>query len=382
MRATHPGRGGGAARAVDTLGIPLGDRPAAGVARGARRARRLGGPAGLRRAAARLVGALQPPERPLPLRLLRPDRAGAARPGREHQLRPGRLPPLRAAARAAEPARDGDRRRAARRRRLVQPLAARRRHRSTELQRAGADPDRLLVVEVSPKLPAHPRAAARASATRSTSTRSTSWSRPRPRRSRCRIPSRREVDARDRRARARRSSPTARRCRPGSARSRRRSSRMLAEGDGGDYGVHSEMFTDGLMQLHAGGQGHATARASSTASRSRPSPAGRAELYEWLDGNDEVAFLPVEVVNSPDADRPQPPHGHDQRRARGRHPRPGRRRHDRRQPVLGDRRPRGLRRRRRRSTLEDRSLLCLPSTVDDRRRAALADRALVRRRAP
>ena len=24
----------------------------------------------------------------------------------------------------------------------------------------------------------------------------------------------------------------------------------LAAGDGGDYGIHSEMFTDGLMQLH------------------------------------------------------------------------------------------------------------------------------------
>ena len=43
--------------------------------------------------------------------------------------------------------------RAARRRRLVQPLAARRRHRSPSSQRAGADPDRLLVVEVSERFP-------------------------------------------------------------------------------------------------------------------------------------------------------------------------------------------------------------------------------------
>ena len=107
---------------------PARHRPAAGVPRGARAARRLGGPADLRRPAARLVGGVQAPERPLPLGLLRPARARASRPGREHQLRPGRLPPLRAAARAAAPAGDGDRRRAARRRRLVQPLAARRRH--------------------------------------------------------------------------------------------------------------------------------------------------------------------------------------------------------------------------------------------------------------
>ena len=74
---------------------------------------------------------------------------------------------------AAGAARDGDRRRPARRRRLVQPLAARRRH-LKELLRAGADPDRLLVVETSPAFPRTCGIAAGASATRSTSTRSTS----------------------------------------------------------------------------------------------------------------------------------------------------------------------------------------------------------------
>src|SRR3546814_4276730 len=29
---------------------------------------------------------------------------------------------------------------------------------------------------------------------------------------------------------------------------------LLAEGDGGDYGVHSEMFTTGLMKLHQAGK--------------------------------------------------------------------------------------------------------------------------------
>ena len=28
--------------------------------------------------------------------------------------------------------------------------------------------------------------------------------------------------------------------------------------------------------------------------------AGTERLYEWLDGNQDVAFLPVEIVNSPD----------------------------------------------------------------------------------
>jgi acyl-CoA hydrolase len=74
---------------------------------------------------------------------------------------------------------------------------------------------------------------------------------------------------------------------------------LLAAGDGGDYGIHSEMFTTGLMQLHKSGKvtnqkgifdGHSITTFC----------AGTAELYEWLDGNDEVAFLPVDVVNSPE----------------------------------------------------------------------------------
>jgi acyl-CoA hydrolase len=74
---------------------------------------------------------------------------------------------------------------------------------------------------------------------------------------------------------------------------------LLAEGDGGDYGVHSEMFTTGLMQLHEAGKvsnrkGQYDGLSVSTFA------AGSERLYEWLDGNSEVAFLPVEIVNSPD----------------------------------------------------------------------------------
>ena len=112
-----------------------------------------------------------------------------------------------------------------------------------------------------------------------------------------------------------------------------------------------------------GGQGHATARASSTASRSRRSRRDRASSTTGSTDNDEVAFLPVDVVNSPELIARNRAHGHDQRRARDRHPRPGRRRHDRRRRssrasaahedfVSGP----GL-------SLEARSLLCLPSTV-------------------
>jgi acyl-CoA hydrolase len=74
---------------------------------------------------------------------------------------------------------------------------------------------------------------------------------------------------------------------------------LLAEGDGGDYGVHGEMFTTGLMQLHEAGK--ITNRKGQFDGVSVATFAGGTEaLYEWLDDNAEVAFMPVEIVNSPD----------------------------------------------------------------------------------
>ena len=74
---------------------------------------------------------------------------------------------------------------------------------------------------------------------------------------------------------------------------------LLAEGDGGDYGVHSEMFTTGLMLLHEAGK--ITNRKGQFDGVSVATfAAGTEGLYGWLDGNPDVAFLPVEVVNSPE----------------------------------------------------------------------------------
>lgn len=73
----------------------------------------------------------------------------------------------------------------------------------------------------------------------------------------------------------------------------------LAEGDGGDYGVHSEMLTNGLMRLHEAGK-VSNAKGQFDGVSVATFAAGSAQLYEWLDGNREVAFLPVEIVNSPD----------------------------------------------------------------------------------
>jgi acyl-CoA hydrolase len=74
---------------------------------------------------------------------------------------------------------------------------------------------------------------------------------------------------------------------------------LLAERPGGGYGVHSEMFTTGLMQLHEAGKvtnekGQFDGVSVSTFAGGTP------ELYSWLHGNQDVAFLPVEIVNSPD----------------------------------------------------------------------------------
>ncbi len=75
---------------------------------------------------------------------------------------------------------------------------------------------------------------------------------------------------------------------------------LLAEGDGGDYGIHSEMFTTGLMKLHLAGK--VTNRKGIYDGVSVATfAAGTKELYGWLDGNTEVAFLPVDLVNSPEA---------------------------------------------------------------------------------
>jgi acyl-CoA hydrolase len=74
---------------------------------------------------------------------------------------------------------------------------------------------------------------------------------------------------------------------------------LLAEGDGGGYGVHSEMFTTGLMQLHEAGK-IANRKGQFDGVSVATFAAGTERLYEWLDGNQDVAFLPVEIVNSPD----------------------------------------------------------------------------------
>ena len=68
--------------------------------------------------------------------------------------------------------------------------------------------------------------------------------------------------------------------------------------DRNDLGIHTEMFNDGLMKLHLAGKisnqkGLHDGRSVCTFAL------GSRELYDWLNENDEVAFLPVDEVNDP-----------------------------------------------------------------------------------
>jgi acyl-CoA hydrolase len=73
----------------------------------------------------------------------------------------------------------------------------------------------------------------------------------------------------------------------------------LARGPLGGFGVHSEMFTTGLMQLHQAGKVTNEAKGIFDGVSVTTFALGVAELYRWLDGNDAVAFLPVDTVNDP-----------------------------------------------------------------------------------
>lgn len=74
----------------------------------------------------------------------------------------------------------------------------------------------------------------------------------------------------------------------------------LASGDYEDLGIHSEMFTTGLMRLHQAGK--VTNRKGGDFDGFSPTTfaAGIPELYEWLHENRDVRFLPVHLVNSPE----------------------------------------------------------------------------------
>jgi len=74
---------------------------------------------------------------------------------------------------------------------------------------------------------------------------------------------------------------------------------QLASGPLGGFGIHSEMFTTGLMELHLAGKVLNTNKGIFSGVSVTTFALGTAELYRWLHENDEVAFLDVAVVNDP-----------------------------------------------------------------------------------
>jgi acyl-CoA hydrolase len=73
---------------------------------------------------------------------------------------------------------------------------------------------------------------------------------------------------------------------------------VLAKSGGGAHGIHSEMFTTGLMRLHEAGRVVNRKGCFDGVSVATFAMGSRA-LYDWLDGNPAVRFLPVDVVNDP-----------------------------------------------------------------------------------
>lgn len=71
----------------------------------------------------------------------------------------------------------------------------------------------------------------------------------------------------------------------------------LVDSPGGNYGIHSEMFTTGLMRLHQSGKVTNDHKGRFDGYSVTTFAAGVPELYSWLDGNTDVRFLPVEIVN-------------------------------------------------------------------------------------
>jgi acyl-CoA hydrolase len=73
---------------------------------------------------------------------------------------------------------------------------------------------------------------------------------------------------------------------------------LLAAGNKGDFGIHTEMFVDAIMHLHRAGKvsNHKGVFDGFSVSTFA---AGSADLYRWMHRNAEVRMLPVAQVNDP-----------------------------------------------------------------------------------
>jgi acyl-CoA hydrolase len=75
--------------------------------------------------------------------------------------------------------------------------------------------------------------------------------------------------------------------------------RVLAQGDGGEYGVHSEMFTDGLYELMASGKATNSKKSINRGTAVITFAAGTRAMYDFMDDNADIGFAPVFYTNDP-----------------------------------------------------------------------------------
>ena len=73
----------------------------------------------------------------------------------------------------------------------------------------------------------------------------------------------------------------------------------LVHRDGGDYGVHSEMFTDGLYQLIVAGKVNNSRKTINRGRAVITFAAGTREMYDFIDDNPSIAMAPVFYTNDP-----------------------------------------------------------------------------------
>jgi acyl-CoA hydrolase len=73
----------------------------------------------------------------------------------------------------------------------------------------------------------------------------------------------------------------------------------LVHRDGGDYGVHSEMFTDGLYQLIVAGKVTNARKSINRGQAVITFAAGTREMYDFIDDNPSIAMAPVFYTNDP-----------------------------------------------------------------------------------
>ena len=65
----------------------------------------------------------------------------------------------------------------------------------------------------------------------------------------------------------------------------------LAQRQGGGYGIHSEMFTNGLFALHKAGKVTNANKGEFAGASVTTFALGSAEMYAWLHDNRDVVFL-------------------------------------------------------------------------------------------